>query len=291
MHTAQRIQGCLVPAKEILWLRRWVDFHPHWSRKQLARELCLQWQWLDGRGRLKDFAARSFLLKLEGQGQIRLPALQANKRRVRRGVDALAHWEEPPVLGAGLQETQPLRLELVRGGSAEQRAWAFYWDRYHYLGLRVVGENIGYLVKDPRGRELACPPETAPVDFGGAVQAEARRRGLGRARYVCLVMDGAKSGWRSFCMICVMARKRESGSVWNNCLKAQPSAPLKSKRSWKGKQTPSKTIGTLYTTKRWPRLAHPLAVGRSSPSGLNSKTDSEVVVGSGSDQALPICCV
>jgi hypothetical protein len=156
MHTAQRIQGCLVPAKEILWLRRWVDFHPHWSRKQLARELCLQWQWLDGRGRLKDFAARSFLLKLEGQGQIRLPALQANKRRVRRGVDALAHWEEPPVLGAGLQETQPLRLELVRGGSAEQRAWAFYWDRYHYLGLRVVGENIGYLVKDPRGRELAC---------------------------------------------------------------------------------------------------------------------------------------
>jgi hypothetical protein len=32
------------------------------------------------------------------------------------------------------------------------------------------------------------------------------------------------------------------------------------------------------------------AVGRSSPSALNSKTDSEIVVGSGSDQALPICC-
>lgn len=51
------------------------------------------------------------------------------------------------------------------------------------------------------------------------------------------------------------------------------------------------TIVTIYTTKRWPRLAHPLAVGRSSPSGLNFKTDSEFVVGSGSDQALPICCV
>ena len=101
MHTAQRIQGRLVQAEEILWLRGWIDLHPHWSRKRLARELCLQWQWLDGRGRLKDFAARSFLLKLEGQGQIRLPALQANQRRVRRGVDEAAHWEEPSVLRAG----------------------------------------------------------------------------------------------------------------------------------------------------------------------------------------------
>ena len=31
---------------------------------------------------------------------------------------------------------------------------------------------------------VAMPPETAPVDFGAAVLAEARRRGLGRARYV-----------------------------------------------------------------------------------------------------------
>src|ERR1035441_3550466 len=72
MHTARRIQGRLVQAEEILWLRGWVDLHMQWSRKRLARELCLQWQWLDGRGRLKDFAARSFLLKLEGQGQIKL---------------------------------------------------------------------------------------------------------------------------------------------------------------------------------------------------------------------------
>jgi hypothetical protein len=42
---------------------------------------------------------------------------------------------------------------------------------------------------------VACPPETAPVDFGAAVQAEARRRGLGRARYVYLVMDGAVWLW------------------------------------------------------------------------------------------------
>jgi len=38
---------------------------------------------------------------------------------------------------------------------------------------------------------VAFPPDTAPVDFGAAVQAEARRRGLARARKVYVVMDGA----------------------------------------------------------------------------------------------------
>jgi hypothetical protein len=156
MQTARCIQGRLVQAEEILWLREWIGLHPQWSRKRLARELCLEWQWQDGRGRLKDFAARSFLLKLEAQGLISLPPLQENKRRLRREVDALPHWQEPPLLGAALEQIKPLRIELVKAGTADQRAWAFYLERYHYLGLRVVGENVGYLVRDHRERELAC---------------------------------------------------------------------------------------------------------------------------------------
>ena len=42
---------------------------------------------------------------------------------------------------------------------------------------------------------VATPPETSPVDFGTAVQTEARRRGMGRAKYVYLVMDGAIWLW------------------------------------------------------------------------------------------------
>lgn len=156
MEPEQRIQGRSVTAEDLQWLQAWVEAHPQWSRKRLARELCLQWHWVDGRGRLKDFAARSFLLKLAGQGRVRLPALQVNKRRVRPGVDELANWQEPAVWGAALAATQPLRVELIKAGTAERRAWAFYLDRYHYLGLRVVGENAGYLVKDQAGRELAC---------------------------------------------------------------------------------------------------------------------------------------
>ena len=42
---------------------------------------------------------------------------------------------------------------------------------------------------------VATPPETSPMDFGAAVQTEARRRGLGRAKHVYLVMDGALWLW------------------------------------------------------------------------------------------------
>jgi hypothetical protein len=70
-----------VGTEEIDWLRSWILQHPQWSRKRIARELCAIWDWRDERQRIKDFAARSFLLKLEQQGKITLPALQLAKRR------------------------------------------------------------------------------------------------------------------------------------------------------------------------------------------------------------------
>lgn len=43
---------------------------------------------------------------------------------------------------------------------------------------------------------VATAPETPPVDFGAAVQAEAMRRGLGRAKRVYVVIDGAVWLWK-----------------------------------------------------------------------------------------------
>ena len=42
---------------------------------------------------------------------------------------------------------------------------------------------------------VATPPETTPIEFGARVQEEAHRRGLGRAKFVYLVMDGAVWLW------------------------------------------------------------------------------------------------
>lgn len=143
--------------EDIAWLRDWIAAHPQWSRKQIARELCAAWEWRDGRGRLKDFAARSFLLKLDARGLIGLPPLRV--RRQRRWAwpeNELAGRPEPAVLEASLERLRPLNIEVVAAGSASHQTWRGYLAQYHYLGLRVVGENLGYLVRDRDGRDLAC---------------------------------------------------------------------------------------------------------------------------------------
>lgn len=168
------LQGRRIDSAEMAWLAGWIQEHPHWSRKRLARELCQRWQWVDRRGRLKDFAARSLLLKLDAQGRVKLPALRLYNRRARRPPPRWASWREPPAWEAALAEIAPIRVEPVTPGSEASQRWGFYLDRYHYLGLRVVGENMSYLAVDRQGRDVAC------LLFGAAAwRCVARDRKLG----------------------------------------------------------------------------------------------------------------
>ncbi len=66
---------------------------------------------------------------------------------------------------------------------------------------------------------VACPPDTEPIDFGAQVQAEARRRGLGRARKVYVVIDGAAWLWnvvedRFRNAICLLDFHHASQHLW-----------------------------------------------------------------------------
>jgi hypothetical protein len=163
MESAQHIQGRWVGTEEIAWLRSWVEEHPNWSRKRLARELCERWRWRDERQRLKDFAARSFLLKLEAQGAIRLPPLRLYNRRAPRSACPPAGWQAPAPWRASLAQLGRVAVERIVPGTPAARQWAFYLAQYHYLGLRVVGENVGYLARDGQGRDLACLLFGAPA--------------------------------------------------------------------------------------------------------------------------------
>ena len=156
MERETTVQGRRIEAGELARLQIWIDENPEWSRKQIARELCRRWEWVDGRGRLKDFAARSLLLKLEGRGQVKLPALRTQFRRVRPKVASLEQWEEPPSWTASLGQIAPVRLEQIQAGSPAAKRWAYYLERYHYLGFRVVGENVGYLASDRQERDVGC---------------------------------------------------------------------------------------------------------------------------------------
>ena len=61
---------------------------------------------------------------------------------------------------------------------------AFYLDRFHYLGWRVVGENLAYLARDGQGRDLgvllfgAAAWRCAPRDRDLGWNETQRRAGL-----------------------------------------------------------------------------------------------------------------
>ncbi|HEX9595621.1 MAG TPA: Druantia anti-phage system protein DruA [Anaerolineales bacterium] len=179
------VQGRGVDAAQLEWLRRWIEDNCGWSRKRLARELCARWNWRDERGRLKDFAARSFLLKLEAGGWIELPALQIHKRRGPKPVADLPGWEEPPGRQRSLGELRPVGLEVIEAGTAQAKRWAYLINRYHYLGLHLVGENLGYLAYDRKGDEVAgllfgapawrCAVRDAYLGWNGPERSQALR--------------------------------------------------------------------------------------------------------------------
>ncbi len=192
IETEFTLQGRQIAPRDLLWLQGWIDANPDWSRQRIARNLCQEWKWVDGRGRLKDFAARSLLLKLESRGLLKLPALRVNYRRARPQVAALEQWEQPADWTATLAEIAPVVVEKVQVGSPAAKRWAYFLDRYHYLGFRVVGENLGYLARDRQQREVGC------LLFGAAAwRCAPRDRRLGwsdqeRASQLCRVVNNTR---------------------------------------------------------------------------------------------------
>jgi hypothetical protein len=154
---SERVQGRPIGAAELKWVGELVAGHPEWSRKQLARAVCEAWGWTDAKGRLKDFAARSLLLKLAERGLVTLPPLRYRRPRnwAWAKPEETAAAEAEPV-EAALAALQPVTVETVEPGSAEHRRWRNYLRTHHYLGLRIVGENMAYLVRDRDGREVGC---------------------------------------------------------------------------------------------------------------------------------------
>jgi len=125
--------------------------------------LCVLWDWRDGSGRAKDLAARSFLLKMEERGWIVLPPLREVYRKPRAGIPLPVSVPQEERLEASFAEVGPASLELVQAGSQGHRRWAHYLSRHHYLGLRVVGQNVGYLARDRLGREVGALLFGAPA--------------------------------------------------------------------------------------------------------------------------------
>ncbi len=157
MHRPLVIQGRLIRPEDVALIRDWLQAHPDSNRTRLSRALCAAWNWRNSAGRLKDMACRSLLLKLEAQGNIRLPPRRTASVNSLRNRQILHLDHNTRSIEGPLSVLQPLRVQAVSADPSEARLFQFLLQRYHYLGHRnCVGENLKYLVLAQDGRPLAC---------------------------------------------------------------------------------------------------------------------------------------
>ena len=171
-----RVQGRVLTGDELAWLQALIEQHPDWHRTALSLHLCEFWNWRNGAGRLKDMAARTFLLKLQARGLIRLPPPQKRTRRPCAHAPPSLPLELVTSVSIGIQSPleslQPVRLELAHTAGLRRRV-AHLLAQHHYRGFNgAVGENVQYLAKDVGGRELAV------MVFGAAAWKVALRDGF-----------------------------------------------------------------------------------------------------------------
>jgi hypothetical protein len=156
------IQGRRIGAVELEQVRQLLADHPDWSRWRLSRRLATLWNWRNGAGQLKDMAARTLLLKLAQRGWIGLPPrrrVPANRMRHKR-MPELALTPLSPLMER-LEALLPLVFLECSGpgqaGLGHRAVFDALLHQHHYLGHQsAVGENLQYLVRDAKGRPLAC---------------------------------------------------------------------------------------------------------------------------------------
>ena len=157
MNETHVIQGRKLDSEDIARIRTLIDENPKWSRRRLSEAICLEWDWRNGSGRLKDMAARTMLVKLEALGLVDLPArrqVPVNRMAIRQ--TQLRLWDKTPISGP-LQSLGPLSVREISLDAAARSEFSSALDEFHYLGYRgTVGENLQYMITDAQGRLLGC---------------------------------------------------------------------------------------------------------------------------------------
>jgi hypothetical protein len=151
------LQGRAITARDRATIQGLIATHRQWSRRRLSRELCLQWNWRNAAGQIKDLAARSLLVKLQARGLIRLPERRPAPGNRRRSQPIEARdWDQTPIQSA-LPALGAVEVEEISSQIQKRGIFAAALAQFHYLGFRAtVGENLQYLMADDQGRLLAC---------------------------------------------------------------------------------------------------------------------------------------
>jgi len=160
------------------------------GRSHISRAICQAWGWVQPNGKLKEYAARDLLLRLEERGFIKLPPRLRPKNNLKQNAFAQTPlFCQTPLEGILSHYGEP-SLRLVT--PSESYLWDYLVHHYHYLGRpKLVGEHLRYLAFF-NGQIVACLGWAS-----AAFKVEDRDRFIGwnaptRGKHLCFVANNAR---------------------------------------------------------------------------------------------------
>jgi hypothetical protein len=140
-------RGRRVTQPQVAFIRELIAAHPEASRRELSKQLCRAWHWVQPNGHLRDMVCRGLMLALHRAGHIELPAVRwvpPNPLAQRRSPPAVAIDRRP--LRGKLTDLAPLEFRQVRRTKAEA-SFNSWMKTYHALGYtQPVGEQLKFLI-------------------------------------------------------------------------------------------------------------------------------------------------
>jgi hypothetical protein len=191
MTTLLTYRGRVVTQADAADLRDLIARHPTASRRELSRQVCQAWHWVQPNGAPRDMVCRGLMLALHRAGHLVLPTprLIPPNPLARRCLPAPPPVVAEPPLGGALRELLPLTFRQVRR-TPEEATFNGLIQAHHYLGYtQPVGEHLKYLVWSRDQRLLAClawssaPRHLGPRDAFIGWSKEHRQRNLHLVAY------------------------------------------------------------------------------------------------------------
>jgi hypothetical protein len=140
--------------QDIDFIQASIAEHYDKGRSYISRVLCTAWNWIQPNGKLKEYAARDLLLRLEEKNFIELPPRLRPKNNLKpKSFDQIPLFIDQPLGGRIGDYPEPI-IKLVSAG--DQYLCNYLFHHYHYLGLpKLVGEHIKHLALI-NGQVVAC---------------------------------------------------------------------------------------------------------------------------------------
>jgi hypothetical protein len=139
---------------DIDFIQELISKHYARGRSHISQLLCEAWQWKQKNGKLKEYAARDLLLRLEEKGFIKLPPrLRPKNNLKKKSFDQIPLFLKEQLEGSAGEHTKPV-IKLV--GPQDSYLWNYLVHHYHYLKEpKLVGEHLRYLAFI-NGRVVGC---------------------------------------------------------------------------------------------------------------------------------------